>query len=108
MPEYPECPFCEHRLTDAIPPSIEGSIKIKCPACGGQYEFLPQVGSLPLDDDLGIEVSKGLFGPHVVEGNADDIGDISLTHSLLVGGLCCCTVVFIIPVIMALLLSLFG
>ena len=108
MSEYPECPFCEHRLTDAVFPSVEGSIKIRCPACGGQYEFLPQVGSFPLDDDLGIKVSKGIIGPHVMNGRLDEAADVSTSHALLIGGLCCCTIVFIIPVVMALLLTLFG
>jgi hypothetical protein len=108
MSEFPECPFCEHRLTDAVSPSIEGTVRIRCPACGQQYEFMPEIGSFPLDDDLGIKVSKGILGPHVMDWDSGEAPDVSSSHALLIGGLCCCTIVFIIPVVMALLLALFG
>lgn len=108
MSEFPECPFCEHRLTDAVSPSIEGFVKIRCPACGRQYEFMPEIGSFPLDDGPGIKVSKGILGPHVTDEESNEVPDVSTSHALLIGGLCCCTIVFIIPVVMALLLALFG
>ncbi len=108
MPEFPACPFCEHRLEDPIPDSLEGSIKLKCPSCEQRYEFIPGSGSFPLEDDYGISVTKGILGPHVVEGDKDSAGDISLSRALLIGGLCCCTIVIIIPVVIALLLALIG
>jgi hypothetical protein len=107
MSEFPECPFCEHRLEESIPLSIEGSIKIRCPACEQRYEFIPQIGSFPLDEDLGITISKGLLGPHVVEGASETEDEISLSRALFIGGLCCCTLAIIIPVIISLILSLF-
>ena len=109
MTEHPECPFCEHRLAEPVPESIEGSFKVRCPSCEQRYEHIPGTGSFPLDDDLGIKVSKGLLGPHVVDGNADsEGGDISLSRALLIGSLCCCTLAVIVPMVVALLLALFG
>ena len=107
MPEYPVCPFCEHQLEDPIPESLEGSIKLKCPSCSQRYEYFPQMGSYPLDDDLGVQVTKGLLGPHVTTGDSSSEDDVSLTRALLLGGLCCCTLAIIIPVIVSLILSLF-
>ncbi|MFW9788096.1 MAG: hypothetical protein ACFFE1_10500 [Candidatus Thorarchaeota archaeon] len=108
MSEYPECPFCGHRLTEPVSQSIEGSIKIRCPSCEQRYEYISGTGSFPMDDDLGIRVAKGLLGPHVVDGEAASTGDISLSRALCVGGLCCCTIVVIIPVLVALLLAFLG
>lgn len=108
MSEYPECPFCGYRLTEPIPQSIEGSIKLRCPSCAHQYEYIHEIGSFPLDEDLGIKVTKGLLGPHVVDESSMSEGDISLSRALLIGGLCCCTLVVIIPVVIALLLALIG
>jgi hypothetical protein len=107
MSEFPECPFCEHRLEESIPASLEGSMKIRCPACDQRYEFIPLTGSFPLDDNLGITVSKGLLGPHVVTGASETENDISLSRALLIGSVCCCTLVIIIPILVSLILSLF-
>ena len=107
MSEVPVCPICEHRLEESIPSSLEGSIKIRCPSCEQRYEYIPQTGSFPLEDDLGVTVSKGLLGPHVVEGSSESEDDISLSRALFIGGLCCCTLAIIIPVIVSLILSLF-
>jgi hypothetical protein len=108
MPEYPECPFCEYRLTEAVLESVESSIKLRCPSCGWSYQYIPEAGSFPLEDDLGITVSKGLLGPHVISEGKDSEDAISLSRALLIGGLCCCTTVVIIPVVLALLLALLG
>ena len=69
---------------------------------------MPEIGSFPLDDGPGIKVSKGILGPHVTDEESNEVPDVSTSHALLIGGLCCCTIVFIIPVVMALLLALFG
>jgi hypothetical protein len=106
MSETPICPFCEHRFEDPISESIEGSIKLRCPSCEQRYDYNPQTGSIPLEDDFGIEVSKGLLGPHVVTDRPQD--EMSLMRALLIGSLCCCTLVVIIPVVMALILAYFG
>jgi hypothetical protein len=108
MSEYPECPFCEHRLEEPISQSIEGSIKLRCPSCEQRYEYNPQTGSFPLEEDFGIEVSKGLLGPHVVSERPGLEEEVSLTRALLIGGLCCCTIVVIIPVVAALILAFLG
>jgi hypothetical protein len=107
MSEVPVCPFCEHRLEEAIPQSLDGSIKLRCAACEQRYEYIPQTGSFPIYDDLGITVAKGILGPHVVNGDSTTGDDISLSRALLIGGLCCCTLVIIIPVVLSLILSLF-
>ena len=107
MSEVPVCPFCEHRLEEAIPDSLEGTIKLRCPKCEQRYEFIPQTGSFPLDDDFGIKITKGVLGHHVVTGSSASEDDISLSRALLIGGLCCCTLAIIIPVIVSLILSLF-
>ncbi|MBY8998862.1 MAG: hypothetical protein KGD60_14130 [Candidatus Thorarchaeota archaeon] len=107
MSEYPECPFCQHRLTEPIPHSLEGSINLRCPSCEQRYEYLPQIGSFPLDDDLGIKVSEGILGPHVVTGSPESDEDVSLSRALFIGGLCCCTIAIIIPVVISLILALF-
>ena len=108
MPEYPECPFCGHRLAEPVPLSVEGSIKLRCPSCEERYEYIPKTGSFPLDDDLGITVTTGILGPHLVTQGAESGDDVSISHALLIGGLCCCTTVIIIPVVLALLLALLG
>lgn len=107
MSEYPECPFCEYRLTEPVPQSLEGSIKLRCPSCEQRYEYIPQTGSFPLEDDFGIKVSKGILGPHVVTGAPESEDDISLSRALFIGGLCCCTIAIIIPVVVSLILALF-
>ncbi|MFW9806178.1 MAG: hypothetical protein ACFFFK_05565 [Candidatus Thorarchaeota archaeon] len=107
MPEFPVCPVCEYQLEDPIPESLEGSIKLKCPFCSQRFEYSHQMGSYPLEDDLGVQVAKGLLGPHVMTGDSSSDDDVSLTRALLVGGLCCCTLAIIIPVIVSLILSLF-
>ncbi|MHA1964876.1 MAG: hypothetical protein ACXACG_04160 [Candidatus Thorarchaeota archaeon] len=107
MSEYPECPFCEHRLTEPVPQSLEGSIKLNCPSCEKQYEYIPQAGSFPLEDDLGIKVSKGILGQHITTRTSESDDDISLSRALIIGGLCCCTIAIIIPVVISLLLALF-
>jgi hypothetical protein len=108
MPEYPKCPFCEHRLTEPVPQSIEGSIKLRCPSCEQRYEYIPEAGSFPLDDDHGIRVTKGVLGPRMTTSTTDAESDISLSRALLTGGLCCCTIAILIPVVISLLLALFG
>ena len=107
MSEYPECPFCEHRLTEPVPQSLEGSIKLRCPSCEQRYEYIPHTGSFPLEDDFGINVSKGILGPHVVTGSSESEDDISVSRALFIGGLCCCTIAIIIPVVVSLILALF-
>ena len=109
MSEYPECPFCEHRLTEPVPESLEGSIKLRCPSCEQRYEYISQIGSFPLEEDLGIEVSEGILGSRVVIGGPDSgDGDVSLSRALLTGGLCCCTIAIIIPIVVSLILAFFG
>lgn len=108
MSEYPECPFCEHRLIEPVPKTLEGSIKLRCPSCEQRYEYISEIGSFPLEEDLGIEVSEGILGPRVVVGSSDSgDDDVSLSRALLIGGLCCCTIAIIIPVVISLILALF-
>ena len=116
MSEYPVCPFCEHRLTQPFLHHIEGPIRLRCPSCTRIYQHIPGVGSYPLDDDYGVEVTDGIFGPHVmsVYSHSESLippygpDDISLSRALLIGGLCCCTIIVIIPIVFALLLALIG
>jgi transcription elongation factor Elf1 len=108
MPEYPKCPFCEHRLTESVPQSIEGSIKLRCPSCEQRYEYIAEAGSFPLDDDHDIKVTKGVLGSRMTTGTTDAESDISLSRALLIGGLCCCTIAVLIPVVLSLLFALFG
>ncbi len=108
MSEYPECPFCGHRLTEPVPPSLDGPMKLKCQACGERYQYIPRGGSFPLDDDLDLIITKGVLGPHVVTQGELLEDDVSLSRALLIGGFCCCTIIVIIPVVLALLLSLIG
>jgi hypothetical protein len=107
MSEYPVCPFCEHRLTEPVPQFIEDAIKITCPSCEQRYEYLPSIGSFPLEDDFRLKVSKGILGPHVVTGTSESDDDISFFRALLIGGLCCCIIAIIIPVVISLILALF-
>ena len=106
MSEYPECPFCEHRLTEPVPQFIEDAIKITCPSCEQRYEYLPSIGSFPLEDDFKLKVSKGILGPHVVTGTPES-DEISFSRALFIGGLCCCIIAIIIPVVISLILALF-
>ncbi|KXH70479.1 MAG: hypothetical protein AM326_04345 [Candidatus Thorarchaeota archaeon SMTZ-45] len=108
MSEFPECPFCEHQLTESIPETIEGSIRIRCPSCQQRYEFIPKTGSFPLDEDYGITVTKGILGPHVISKSTEATDELSLSRALLIGGSCCCTIVVIIPIVLSLLLALLG
>ena len=107
MPEYPVCPVCDHKLEDSVPDSLDGPIRIRCPFCSQLYEYDPQTGSVPIDDDLGITVTKGILGPHIVTRGPTVEDDISLSRALFIGAACCCTLVIIIPVIVSLILSLF-
>jgi hypothetical protein len=107
MSEYPECPFCGHRLEEPVPQFIENAIKITCPACEQRYEYLPSIGSFPLEDDFGLKVSTGILGPHVVTGAPESEDDISFSRALLVGCLCCCTLAIVIPVVVSIILALF-
>ena len=107
MSEYPECPFCKHRLAEPVPQFIEDAIKITCPSCEQRYEYLPSIGSFPLEDDFGLKVSKGVLGPHLVTGPPEFDDEISFSQALLIGGLCCCTIAIIIPVVISLILALF-
>ena len=108
MSEFPECPFCEHRLTESVPQSIEGSIKIRCPSCEQRYEYIPEEGSFPLEDDLGVMVKKGVLSHRMTTDGAAIEGELSLSRALLIGGLCCCTIAIIILIVLSLLLALFG
>lgn len=107
MSEYPECPFCEHRLPEPVPQSIEGSIKIRCPSCAQRFEYIPQTGSFPLEDDFEIKVTKGILGQHVVTGTPESDDELSLSKALFIGGLCCCAIAIIIPIVLSLILALF-
>ena len=108
MSEFPECPFCEHRLTEPVSQSIEGSIKIRCPSCEQRYEYIPNEGSFPLEDDFGIMVKKGVLGQRLTTDGTTLEDDLSLSRALLIGGLCCCTLVIIIPVVISLILAFLG
>ncbi len=108
MSEFPECPFCEHRLTEPVSQSIEGSIKIRCPSCEQRYEYIPKEGSFPLEDDLGIIVKRSVLGHRMTTDGQPLKDDLSLSRALLIGGLCCCTIVIIIPVVVSLILSFLG
>ncbi|MFX1561088.1 MAG: hypothetical protein ACFFBL_10920 [Promethearchaeota archaeon] len=108
MSEYPECPFCHHILAEPVPKSIDGSIKIRCPSCEQRYEYIPEAGSFPLEDDLGVMVKKGGLSRRITTDSATLEGDMSLSKALLIGGLCCCSVIVIIPVVVAMILALFG
>lgn len=108
MSDYPECPFCGHRLTEPVPSSLDGPMKLRCQACEAQYQYIPKAGSFPLDDDLGLTITKGILGPHVVTQGGKLEDDVSLSRTLLIGGLCCCTIIVIIPVLLALLLAFIG
>lgn len=108
MPEFPECPYCEHQLTESVLESVEGSVIIRCPVCQQRFQFIPNTGSFPLDDDYGVTVTKGILGPHVVSKSTEVSDEISLSRALLIGGSCCCIIVVIIPVVISLLLAFIG
>ncbi|RDE17285.1 MAG: hypothetical protein C4K48_00110 [Candidatus Thorarchaeota archaeon] len=72
MTELPACPYCGTLLTDSIPQAVEGSIHVRCPRCDSIYAFTPGIGSLPMEDDMNIHISRGRFSFRVSIGEPPD------------------------------------
>jgi hypothetical protein len=41
---------------------------LSCTRCGEQFEWIPNSGSYPLEDDIALQISQGPLGPRVVSG----------------------------------------
>ncbi|MFX1481769.1 MAG: hypothetical protein ACFFCP_01120 [Promethearchaeota archaeon] len=55
MSEVVECPYCGSSVQTQTVVDYDDKIRLRCPKCGGQFEYLPGFGafSLPKEDQRG-------------------------------------------------------
>jgi hypothetical protein len=105
MSEEPTCPYCGATFNESIPTALEGSIQLKCPECESIFAFTPGLGSFPIEDDLGIHISRGRLGSRVSIGDDIDAFDRSrdtLSRTLF----CTCVVIISVLIIASILLTI--
>lgn len=102
----PACPFCGTEISDSIPAALEGSIRLRCSKCESIFEFTPGFGSFPIEDDLGIHISRGRFGSRVTIGIDADSSERP-TDIVSRAFYCGCLILIGIFIIATVLLTIF-
>lgn len=110
LTEGPKCPYCENLVDESIPENIEGSIIFRCSYCEERFEYIAAQGSFPLDSDYAVRISRGLLGSKVMTDDSSPPpgSEMSLSMAVFAGFLCCCTIAILLPVLLSLLLAIFG
>lgn len=106
MVREPACPYCGTELSDSIPSALEGSIRLRCPECESIFEFTPGLGSFPIEEDMGIHISRGRLGTRVSIGADTEFSDRP-TDTISRAFYCGCLIVIGILIITLTLLAIF-
>jgi len=99
----PTCPYCGTYLSESIPAALEGSIQLRCPECESIFAFTPGLGSFPIEDDLGLHISRGRLGSRVSIGESVDsfeVSNVTLSRTLF----CTCATIMCILIVAAVML----
>jgi len=106
MVREPTCPYCGTEISESIPTTLEGSIHLRCPECESIFEFTPGLGSFPIEEDMGIHISRGRLGTRVTIGT-ESYSSERPTDSMSRAFYCGCLIVIGIFIIAAVLLTIF-
>ncbi len=101
----PTCPYCGTEFTESIPAALEGSIRLRCSECESIFTFTPGLGSFPIEDDLGLHISRGRLGARVSIGANIDTSERS-SDTLLRAFYCACFVIIGMLIIALVLLTI--
>ena len=108
MGEEPTCPYCGTIFKESIPEALQGSIQIRCPECDSIFAFTSGAGSFPIENDLGLHISRGRLGSRVSIGDNSysfDTSSDTLSRTLF----CACVIIIgMLMVAIAILMILVG
>ncbi|MDH4213371.1 MAG: hypothetical protein OEV85_05585 [Candidatus Thorarchaeota archaeon] len=106
MGEEPTCPYCGTIFKESIPEALQGSIQIRCPECDSIFAFTSGAGSFPIEDDLGLHITRSRLGARVSIGDdMDSFGTSSDTLSRTF--FCTCMIIIGVLIIATVLLMIF-
>ncbi|TFF91851.1 hypothetical protein EU545_02750 [Candidatus Thorarchaeota archaeon] len=109
MPEELNCPYCAAAVTSRASLSDDEAVNIRCPNCGGVFEYIPGFGAFSLPNQgEGVRVDRGPFGPRMTRGgfttdHTQTGGQTGSTAGCIV---CICIASFIFPFLFGLFLML--
>ncbi|TFG10595.1 hypothetical protein EU538_01510 [Candidatus Thorarchaeota archaeon] len=69
LPEELNCPYCASLVTIRSSLSDDEAVNLRCPNCGGVFEYIPGFGAFSLPNQgEGVRVQRGPFGPRMTSG----------------------------------------